>query len=226
MTYALIYSRMDSSRFPQKATAVIGGHSLVEYPILALKKVENIEPILCTSDREIDNPLEEIAEKHQIKVFRGDAFNVAKRTYNCLDIFSSPYFLRVNGDSPVVIPELIREGLRYIHKGYDLITNLSPRSFPYGVSLELINSETYKNQRELFENDPVFSEHITSYYYRSLDKFKVKNISNEEGDWSKWELAVDYPEDISKIEKEFDSLENLKFADLSQKYNRIKATCL
>jgi spore coat polysaccharide biosynthesis protein SpsF (cytidylyltransferase family) len=201
---AIILARLDSSRLPGKALKRVGDKLLIEHCITKLKTSTLIEPILATSDREIDYPLIEIAKKHSIKYFAGNLNNVANRVLGCIDYFSLDYFARINGDSPFLNIHLLDTSFGEIVKGqYDFGTNLLPRTFPYGVSLEIFNSEIYRNGYKLFKGNSTYEEHITSYFYDNKSNYYYKNfessfkLSPEES--KNFRLVIDTKEDYEII---------------------------
>src|SRR5687767_5176706 len=138
---AIVLARLDSSRLPNKALHKINGKPLIEYCIAPLLDNPMFIPILATSDRHIDDPLESIARKNGIKVFRGSLENIAQRVEECIKYYNISAFARINGDSPFVRKELLEDGFSLMERDHlDLVTNLVPRSFPYGISLEIIRS--------------------------------------------------------------------------------------
>ena len=80
----------------------------------------------------------------KIKFYRGPLNNVAKRFYEILkkDVRS---FLRICGDSPLIDYKLIDKAItKFNWKKHDLLTNIFPRSYPKGQSIEIINSRYIK----------------------------------------------------------------------------------
>tara|TARA_B110000305_G_C19098982_1_gene474364 strand:- start:375 stop:722 length:348 start_codon:yes stop_codon:yes gene_type:complete len=85
------------------------------------------------------------------------------------------------------------------NKNYDLITNIFPRTFPKGQSVEILKSSTYLNI-----NNKVLSkeekEHLTLYYYNNQKKFKILNFKNNKN-MSKYNLSVDNLNDFELVRK-------------------------
>ena len=82
---------------------------------------------------------------------------------------------------------------------YDLVTNILPRSYPAGQSVEVIRASTFEKVYEKMSRPDHF-EHVTKYYYEHSDEFRIKNFSNDK-DLSSYRLVVDTPEDLKRIEK-------------------------
>ncbi len=202
MKAGIILTRMDSQRLPQKAFLKIGNIKLVEYPIKALLREKFFIPIIATTDRPIDNPLADLAEKYNIKIFRGDFKNVSKRVIDCLNFFKIEEFARINGDSPFLQIDLLKKGYKLLIKNnLDFVTNLFPRSFPYGISVEIFRAKVYTEKMENIRN-PFYQEHITSFFYDNIKNFNYANILFDGQEKSKdIHLTVDTAEDLEKIRK-------------------------
>ncbi|MCB0651976.1 MAG: hypothetical protein KDC85_11930 [Saprospiraceae bacterium] len=200
MTAALIYSRMDSQRLPQKALKLLGTKKLIQWAIDGAIVLEGVEPILLTTDRSVDDPLVEIALTNGIRFFRGDTHNVAKRTFDCINYYNIDIFARLNGDSPFLSKKLLREGIRILESSeqYDFVTNLFPRHFPYGMSVEVMRSDLFKKHYPEI-NTLSFQEHITSWFYNNTDQFRLYKIIDPSINDHDIRLVVDTAEDLEKL---------------------------
>lgn len=185
-----IYSRLNSERLPGKAMMNLSGDALLTKVIKNLSFLPTDFPIiLLTSNHKNDDVLVSIAEQMDVECYRGSLNNVASRTVGAINRFKPDYFIRVNGDCPVQLQELYYEGLQ-IKDDYDIVSNIINRTYNYGISFELIKSETFLNQVKYFNKSE--NEHITSYFYKNLEKFKTYSLecSNNYYDHGK-RLAVD-----------------------------------
>ena len=127
----IIVARMDSSRLPGKALTDIEGRALISYVIERAKRINALTTLaLATTKRTIDNKLAEFAIDAGISVYRGSVDDVALRVIECAREFEAQYFVRLNGDSPFLDPELINASEIKCHDGFDLISNLICRTFP------------------------------------------------------------------------------------------------
>lgn len=216
---AIVLARMDSSRLPGKALKKIGEKTLIEHCIAKLKSDSLCQPILATSDRDIDYPLIEVAKKNGIEYFTGDLDNVANRVQECVRHFNLDYFARVNGDSPFLNFRLLRDSLDELVTGnYDFVTNLLPRSFPYGISLEIFATTAYLKGYNLFRGNKYYEEHITSYFYDNKANFNYKNIFSgfniSEEELIRIRLVVDTKEDYETIIRMYELDKNIFEADI------------
>lgn len=194
---AFIYARMNSTRLPGKVLMNFYGKSMLK---IIIEKIESIgiKPIVVTSNQSTDNELIENCIRDNISYFRGDLNNVALRTVDALKEYDSNYFFRINGDSPFLYPSLLKKiiDIQAVDSSFDLYTNIQKRTYPYGVAVELIRSETFLSSYQYF--DDYNKEHITSYFYNNQKKFWIKNIECKTN-LSNYSLTIDTYEDMDKI---------------------------
>jgi spore coat polysaccharide biosynthesis protein SpsF len=220
---AIVLARLDSQRFPHKALYEIHGKALLEWCISWIYPNNDFEVIIATTDRELDNPIEALAKRNGITCFRGDTHNVAKRVFDCVEEFNIDYFARVNGDSPFVIKSLLQFAFEKIENSdIDFVTNLVPREFPYGISVEVFNAQVYKETYKYFESEN-YKEHVTPCFYENISNFNPYFIRYNNGNDHHIRLVVDNFEDslvIEKILSQITDFNNLKINDLVDLYTK------
>ena len=167
-----------------------------------IRRVQSENPsipiIVCTSDLTADNLISELCSDIEIECFRGSHLNVASRFYEICRSNNFDAFVRICADSPMIDGALVKSMVNHWNLDLDLLTNKSPRSFPKGQSIEIVNRDTFVKSYQHFESDEDF-EHVTHYFHRNLDQFRYENIFNTE-DQSKISLAIDEPVDLSRFE--------------------------
>lgn len=208
---------MTSSRLPGKVLINIkNNENTLDLMINKLKKIfvsKNI--IVMTSTQLKDNNIVNYCKKNKIKVFRGPLNNVALRYYLALKKFSTKYFMRLSADSPLIDKRIIFKLKNFKDlKKYDIITNVCPRTFPKGQSVEILNSEIFKNNFKYFRKNDL--EHVTSFFYKNKKKFKLKNFKNRVN-FAKETTALDTKKDLDKIKF---LLKNIKNCD-EYSFNKI-----
>lgn len=195
---AIIVCRMDSARLPGKPLRQVAGRPLLEYVLARCRQVEQLADriVVATSNRPVDDPLATYALRQGLSVFRGAALDVAGRVLACARQHSADWFFRINGDSPFVDPSLLRRACQMaVDEPLDFITNLQPRTFPYGVAVEAVRTDAF--ERAYAEMDqPEHFEHVTRYLYEHLDDFRWRNLTNSDSDPHAVKLTVDTPEDL------------------------------
>ena len=80
---------------------------------------------------------------------------------------------------------------------YDIVTNIFPRTYPRGQSVEIVSRTAFESIRDipLSEYD---KENVTSYFYENFSKYRIKNFSNMQN-LSKVNLCIDTPSDLIKF---------------------------
>ena len=141
---AIIQARSNSKRFKNKILYKVNGKPLLWYVYNSVKKSKLVKKIVVAiSNKKLDDKVAIYLKKNNIKFKRGDLNNVAKRIFMVVKNSKSKFFIRISGDSPLIDHRIIDRAIK-IHKkkkNYDLITNIFPRSFPSGQSVEIIRTD-------------------------------------------------------------------------------------
>ena len=167
---------------------------------LKAKMVSKI--IIASSDERSDIPIKNFCKKNNILFYCGPLNDVFLRYIEILNKEKSKSFIRICADSPLVNPKLIDFACKYYsEKKCDLITNVMPRSFPRGNSVEVINSNTFVKSYSL-QLSKYNKEHITSYFYENRRKYKIYNFKNKVN-LSNFNFSIDTKDDLKIIRKLF-----------------------
>ena len=207
----IIPARLSSARLPKKQLLKIGNTKIIEIIFKKLSTHFNKRDIfVATSNDKSDNELCEFCKKKNINFFRGSLSNVLQRVYKLASIQKAYGFIRVNGDSPLVNLSVIKKGLKkFKTRKYDLVTNVFPRSYPAGMSVEIIKTQTLQKISKRIKKRS-HKEHITPYIYENYKDFRIYNIKNRKN-YSNIHLAVDTKKDFLKIKKVILRLKNYRF---------------
>lgn len=175
----IVLARLDSRRLPGKALLDLGGRPLLGRVFDRLRHTPRRPPIfLATSDRPVDDPLAAFAAEEGVACFRGSAEDVMARTAACAEAHGLDRFARVCGDSPFVPADQIG-ALLALHAALDLdvATNVAPRSFPPGASVEIVKAAALR--RALGDADLTAEdrEHVTAHLYRHPDRCSIYNLA-------------------------------------------------
>ena len=200
----IIQARSNSRRFKNKALHLIYGIPLIQHVVNRVKKSKEISKIIVSSSfKKSDDQLISYLKKNKIKFFRGDLENVALRLYETANMNKAKYFARISGDSPMIDPKLIDKAIKMSKKtkGYDIITNVFPRTFPKGQSVEVIKTLTLKKNLKNFSNTD--KEHVTKFFYKNSKKFNIKNFVSEKKN-KEVKMSIDTKKDLKVILKKFD----------------------
>ena len=200
---AIIQARSDSKRFPKKVLKKVYGNPLIYHVITRVLKSKKISKVIvATSKNKSDDELVKYLKKIKIKFYRGSLDNVAERFVKAAETQKTNFFLRVNGDSPLIDPKLIDHVISIFKKNMnnDIVTNVFPRTFPKGQSVEIIKKIILKkNLKKMSISD---QEHITQFFYRNAKSFLIKNFINKNKKKS-IKLAIDSKQDLRNILKKY-----------------------
>lgn len=202
ITRAFIQARMSSARFPGKVLAPFHGRPMIAHVIAQVARVIPSERIVvATSGEQSDDPLACYVREIGISVFRGNLDNVVERFRLCLREHPCTWFFRISADSPLLDTGLLQTMLGYsARSAVDLVTNVFPRTFPKGRSVEMIYSPTFAGF-DLGRLTVDEREHVTKVYYNHPDEFKIVNIESEDRSLAMADLAVDTVDDLQRLEK-------------------------
>lgn len=193
-----IQARLSSSRFPGKVLKPFLGKTVID-TLVANLRLTSIPVYVLTSDDESDLPLAEHLENTMTPYYRGSLLSPANRYLSFMNEFEFEYVIRISGDSPLLHPENVLRCVNEVKENhlYDLITNVYPRTFPSGQSVEFIPKKTLTKllNLNLSAND---HEHVTSFIYSNYMKFHIANLVNPSPTLLP-KMSLDYPHELSSL---------------------------
>ena len=198
---AIIQARMSSKRLPGKVLLPVEGRPMLLWLIDGLRHSRMITKLMiATSSSDSDDPIASFSHNHEIPIVRGELDDVVGRFLLAAQDANAKEFIRINGDSPFIDPKLIDKAVTaYKENDVDLVTNVFPRSYPRGQSVEVIRVEALEKISVSIKNIED-REHVTTYFYRHPEKYRILNFSCEV-DLSNIQLSVDSNEDFRAFER-------------------------
>ncbi len=203
----IIQARTSSSRLPGKVLQKVRGKILLDYLVERLVQCRNIDAIVITTSTEPeDDAIVRYCNERSLHCRRGPLNDVATRIRGVVESLALPAFVRINGDSPLLDPALVDEGVKAFHeKGCGLLTNVFPRSYPKGQSVEVIRTGVFlQGCAEMIDDGD--REHVTSVFYRNPERFGVKNLHIEGASRAEVRMCVDTPTDLARFEGVVDKM--------------------
>lgn len=196
----IVQSRMASSRLPGKALMDLAGKPLLQYVLERLERCAVLDAVVvATSTASEDDAIVQFCQGWGVEYYRGPLNDVAGRFVGVLEQNDWEAFVRIAGDSPLLDQRLVDRGVKlFCEGGFDLVTNVWPRSYPYGQSVEVVAAEilkqTYKRMKK-----PGDREHVTRFFYQHEREFKIGNFKSA-GNYAGWRLVVDTVDDLKEVE--------------------------
>ncbi len=191
----MVQARMSSSRLPGKVLRLVGSQPLLGVLLERLRRCVELDGLLvATSVAADDLAIERFCRVQRIPVFRGSLPDVAGRFLAAAESCGCDAFVRVCADSPLLDGGLVDAMVRRFRaRRPDLLTNVSPRRYPSGQSVELVSVAAFRRARAAME--PRHSEHVTAYFYEHPDAFDIDAL-DPSFDWSDVRMVVDSAEDL------------------------------
>jgi spore coat polysaccharide biosynthesis protein SpsF len=169
MTGVLLQVRLDSSRFPRKALADLGGLTVFERCLRALR------PVAADCHAVVTEPLSApelagLAQAEGWQVFVGPKDDVLERYLLACNHFGLTTVVRATGDNPLVSPRLANRLLQEHHlQGADYSGFLGA---PVGSGVEVVQVSALRaasaNSPDAYER-----EHVSPHLYRRPQTFRL-----------------------------------------------------
>jgi spore coat polysaccharide biosynthesis protein SpsF len=195
-TAIIIQARMASRRLPGKVLLPIGDKPLLQLLIERMQRAEEVDHVMvATSDGRADDPIEQLCRAIDVDWYRGSLENTADRLYRAALSRGVEVMVRVSGDSPFLDVNLVdRAVMIFRNQPADLVTNVFPRTFPRGQSVEVLATETLG--RALPHMDAGRSEHVTKFFYDIAEDHRIINFEHESS-LAHLNFTVDTERDLS-----------------------------
>jgi spore coat polysaccharide biosynthesis protein SpsF len=198
---------MQSRRLPGKVLREIRGKQLLERLLERLSHASGLDFLLiATSDQEADDPIAEFAAHHDVTCHRGPEEDVARRFRDASREHGLDGFVRVNGDSPLLDHRLVDRAVKMFETGeFDVVTNVMPRTFPRGQSVEVVDTGLFHRIYDQL-HDPEDLENVTPFIYRHQDRFRIGTFRSETP-YDDVRMVVDTERDLQRIEAMLDRMD-------------------
>lgn len=187
--------RLGSTRLPNKALLEIMNKSTIEHLIERVKTAKNVDLIvICTTTNSEDEKLAEVAQRNEIKSFRGDEKDILKRHYDAAKFYEVDFVINVDGDDIFCDPgyiDLVAKAAKENSEEYDVIEtkglDFGINCFGYKVSC----LEDIVNKKEEKDTDTGWGE-----FFRDNTHLKKRQIIAPPEHQSNARMSLDYEEDL------------------------------
>jgi spore coat polysaccharide biosynthesis protein SpsF (cytidylyltransferase family) len=197
----LIQARMSSSRLPGKVLMNIGNLPALTLIMKRCQKAELINMVIVvTSTQKEDDKIEELTKKYRVECFRGSLHDVLRRYIDAAEKYAIKQIVRVCGDSPFVLPEIIDESFRqHTREGNDYTNAIDQDIITNGTGVEMVTLEALNTcyKEGGLKGD---RENVTKYIRQNPGEFKYGRYKPKKNKVIKGiNLLLDTREDYEKL---------------------------
>lgn len=170
---------MNSTRLPGKSLRPVGSHPLIWWVVTRTLATKGLDDIICatTSKPEDDELATYVTRQLGIRCYRGSEENVLNRMVTAGMTCNADVLVRVTADDPFKDPAVMGLAISTFleQPNIDLCQNVSPRTCPVGVDVEVLSLSALK-RAELLVKSAKDREHVTSYFYNHPQDFEIMNF--------------------------------------------------
>lgn len=197
---AVVQARMRSTRLPGKVLRELGGRAILERLLDRLSRARSLERIVvATSVDPSDDAVADLCDRLAVACHRGPLEDVAVRFADACERYQLSAFVRVSADSPFLDPAIVDLVVAALDPGVDVATNVHPRTFPRGQSVEAVDAKAFRRALALM-GLPGDREHVTPAMYRNADRFTIRNVLAATDD-SDLRMVIDDAADLERAER-------------------------
>jgi len=229
---AVLQARMSSNRLPGKVLMEVNGKPMIYWQIQRILQSKEISKlVVATSDCPTDDVLIKYLESINCDIIRGSLDDVLARFIKVENIYNPDSIIRLTGDCPLVMPELIDSMIKKFYKvKVEYLSNIIELTYPDGLDIEIIKAGTLSKltAMNLLNNE---REHVTLGIINRLDQFRSFNVANL-SDLSSYRWTVDTEDDLVFVrgvfkaftsrETEFNFEELVHYFKVHPHLNRLK----
>lgn len=197
---------MGSTRLPGKVMMDICGRPMLWHVINRLRHAETLDSIVvATSERRLDDKIEEFCRSEDVPCFRGSEKDVLDRYYQAAKWIGADVIVRITADCPLIDPEVVDSVVnKYLECKCDYASNSELRTYPDGLDTEVFSFDALKRAwreaRMMSER-----EHVTPYIRNNKTIFTSAEVFQER-DLSSLRWTVDEPEDFDFVRNIYERL--------------------
>jgi spore coat polysaccharide biosynthesis protein SpsF len=175
---AIIQARTTSSRFPRKVLADLAGQPLLAWVLRRARASAVDEVVVATTVNAADDPVIAIAEREDVRWFRGEEHDVLGRYVQAAREAGADAVVRLTADCPMLDAEVIDMVIDALRKtpAVDYSANVIERTFPQGLDAEALFFEALVRSDRL-GTSPDAREHVTWFIREERpDLFRLRSV--------------------------------------------------
>jgi spore coat polysaccharide biosynthesis protein SpsF len=195
---AAVQARYSSQRLPGKILMRLRDRPSLDYLLDGLSHAAMLDGVvLATSTDPSDDPTAHYAGQRGIACHRGSLEHVALRMLGAAQEQRADAIVRISGDSPLLDPALVDRAIELFRSSQaDMVTNVMPRTFPKGQSVEVIAVDALRSAIADMTT-PAEREHVTPYFYAHPERFAIVSFVTDVAR-PEVQLSIDDADDFAR----------------------------
>ena len=117
-----------------------------------------------------------------------------------------------------LINKIIELHKKNLKKKLDLVTNVFPKTFPKGQSVEILKTSCLEKNLNKFDKKD--KEHVTRYFYKNYKFFSILNLKNSEAK-KIFNTAIDTKQDLAVLSKKYSNCSSSGIKNFNTEYSWI-----
>jgi len=176
------------------------GRPVLGHVVDRLRRARDLDGLwIATSGQSEDDTVANWALAEGLDLHRGALDDLAGRILGAGRAARAEAVVRISGDSPLIDPDLIDRAIRIYRTGSaELVTNVFPRSYPKGQSVEVIALAALARAHAAM-TDASEREHVTPWFYAQPSRARIASFEAPHR-YPYLQLSVDTPEDLFRVE--------------------------
>lgn len=198
MVIAIVQARLNSSRFPNKVLADIGGKPMIVHVLERAKQIAGVDLVVAAIPAG-DTRLEKVIREAGVFPVLGDEQDVLTRFMDATKGRKVDTVMRLTGDCPALDPSVASKTLELFlanRPQIDYASNDTLTSgYPDGWDVEVFSSDALEQANALAK--PSEREHVTTWMKKNLSCITLK----AETPWTGPKLSVDTEEELAVVDE-------------------------
>ena len=192
---ACIVARTVSTRLPLKVLRdLVPGMTMLDFIIKNIQLNASVDQIyLCTSTAPQDDILVDIAERNNIKIYRGSAEDVTERLLSVAHQEQADILVRITGDNPFSSVEYITSQVGFLQERN--LDYVRMDKLPIGAGCEVFTTRAL--EKCVSDMDRSVSEYLMLFMFQP-QKFRCGVMHIVGQDFGNHSLTVDMPADLER----------------------------
>lgn len=179
-TIVAVQCRLSSTRLPGKAVLPLGGKTVLDWTLSAMKKVEADEYYVATDEASFD-VLSPVCQRNGFKIFKGPLNDVLERYCLLIKETSADTVIRATADNPFLFYEAAQSLLEQYKRRRDTseCDYITYQNLPHGSGVEIFDAHSLLKARDM-TSDPYDHEHVGPSLYNHPESFKSVMLPSPE----------------------------------------------